>query len=261
MDNEHLEHHRSQEEGNPSRLVPIRGLTLLLDAPDSCLVNDEVNELRRLHCDVSRVAELSLFNDLYGGIVGSEATHSFSDKLIFSLIPPAAYHVTVLSLFNDKNVHMLSARVRDAGAACLRERPGCEKREFSELFSCIAESDLIKQHFPVEYEYDSLDLFSTALVARLRPALVSFDAHQSLERAREALSVQLHERFGLPIPAALDPHITIGYFASVKAKESFSPFLEQAQVVGRDIRSMVSFSSVGIYTFSDMANFSKISLS
>ena len=260
MDNQDIRHQQSRLEGTPPHWVPIRGLTLLLDTPDVCLVADEANGLRRLHCDVSREAKLALFNILYGGVADSEIIRLFAGKQNFCIVPSAAYHVTALGLFSEENVHLLSARVRNAAVACLREQPGCERREFQELIDCIMESGLVTQQFSVEYEYDSFALFSTALVARLRPTLVSLEAHQSLEHARNALSSQLHERFGLPISAKLDPHVTIGYFTSLEERESFSPFLEHIQAVGSGIRSRVSFSSVSLYSYSDVTHFFRVPL-
>lgn len=260
MDNQDISHKQPRWEANPPHWVSTKGLTLLFNAPETCLVRSDAHELSRLHCDVSKEQTLTLFGVLYSGVASLKSIRSFSSKQSFCSVPLDAYHVTALSLYNEEDTHLLSARARNEGVACLRKQPGCEKEEFPKLINCVAESDLVKRRFSVEYEYERFSLLSTALVARLRPTPESLGEHRLLEDAREALSSRLHELFGVPISSEFNPHVTIGYFVSREAKESFAPFLEQAQVMGDGIRSRVSFSSVGLYTYSDMAHFFRVPL-
>jgi len=257
MDDKDITRNKARWRGNPPQWLPIRGLSLLFDAPDECLVEDKVTGLRQLRCDTAGIQSGNLYAALYETVTRMETISSLRARGIFCLVPPPAYHVTVLSLFNETNVSRLSTDIQGAAVAGLHGKLGREKEALPELIDYIIGSDLVKQKLSVQYEYDKFSLFSTALVARLRPTPGSLETHTALVNARDTVAQELHQRFGIPLAAHFDPHITIGYFAS-ETHDLPTPLLGQMESECAEISSAVSFDSIGMYTYSDMAHFFRI---
>jgi len=98
------------------------------------------------------------------------------------------------------------------------------------------------------------------MVARLESA--DPESQRSLDGLKERRSLlckQFHEVFGIPMPRGYSPHVSLGYFANVEHGELALARLtewirEFKKIVGE---ATISFESLALYGFTDMATFFK----
>lgn len=182
------------------------------------------------------------------------------DAHAFCPLPFDSYHVTVWDGVNAANLGALRAE-REAWTAFLAALPGSATAEPASI-GVVRNSALATQPCgPIRFTFlDLQNWFDEALVARLQP-----DGEDSAQRfarlvdARRALAAEAQHTLGMSPRERFQPHVTLGYFANgdggARAREAHPAW--QAQFAAALEGATLEFTSIGLYTFADMAAFQR----
>lgn len=186
-------------------------------------------------------------------IGGSLLTTSY----LFCPLPFASYHVTVLDGVNVDNIsnttpiyrHELQTCIANIESALLN-MPKC---------TVFLETAFSKQALQkMSFQFEGLEIWGhQVLVALLTPTTDSRSAFNTLDTRREKPAKQLLTELQVTSFSPYAPHISLGYFANKEAGLRVRAHLSEwsskfENTVGND---MVSFDSVSLYGFTDMASF------
>jgi hypothetical protein len=190
---------------------------------------------------------------------------------LFCPLPREAYHVTVWDGISDGNISKVKAGGRLQAAdflAQLRDSPDrespCDVPNFLEM---VLRHQLVSFSRTITLSFAGLRIWGNdVLVATLRPGVsAGTDAHSRASTEVYAgmlgLRADLNGAFaGEHGVAARDeyvPHVSLGYFANAEHAELAKPRLADWNATFQDTMAglQVRFTSIGLYTFTSMAQF------
>lgn len=222
------------------RWAPFPGFSLLFDNPDA--------------------SGLDLYRRLAAALAELDRDQSLR-RLLLCPLPPASYHTTVWDGINTENLAEVTAALQPEWTAFLQGLP--ETLPSPPPSICpVTEAPLMTQPAaPIRFRFDRLCLWGDAvLVARLAPADGTSAARlNELCAARADLSSTARQTLGISAGPDYEPHVSLGYFANrtlgQQAQASLTDWSAhfEAHLSG----SMITYTSIGLYAFTDMANFFK----
>jgi hypothetical protein len=244
----------------PPLWAEFRGFSFLFDNPgNSFRSNEGVEEIA---CVSEAEGGPTLYKRLQVAISqigGSRLTNEF----LFCPLPPSSYHVTVCDGINADNIGMVPEGHRADVAAFLRGLPSSLRHMPVSLRSIISESEMaIRSIGGITFGFHKLTIWGNkVMVARLRPVdAESTECLGKLKNARVALCKRLREVFGIATSESYSPHVSLGYFANSESAKPASDLLAPwTQEFGGTVgTTVISFDSVSLYGFTDMATFFRL---
>jgi len=242
-----------------------RGFSLLFDNPfeddDIGLSFGYIGGLLKVKCSMYN-AKLKFYRVLKEGL-DKISVELLTNTYLFCPLPPESYHVTVWDGVNHGNINDVNISDRMDLWDFLNRLPYSINRstDFTEL---IDSSSLVKTIDPIRFRFSKLTRWDKVLVARLETddenSKYIFD-QITMERCK--LNESFGKRFGVK-PSYVDysPHISLGYFANSEKAELTAPRIgdwtgEINKVMAREDYPIISFRSISLYGFTDMATFFK----
>jgi len=243
--------------GFEPRWADFRGYSLLFDNPGDCLASS--GPLLHLDNKVDTDPQLGFYSALNNSIAVIEREMLIRSYL-FCPLPPASYHVTVWDGGNAANVADVAPLYRTVLEAQLEQLPSslAEKNALTDL---MLASSLADHRAEITFRFDRLVKWgNSVLVARLMPSEESQIQFQELMALRSSLSAEFAELSGLTQSKRYTPHVSLGYFANEEAAQQATPCVDTwSESVREQVQDQsLSFNSVSLYGFTDMAHFFKI---
>ncbi|MGB3733899.1 MAG: hypothetical protein WA964_03005 [Ilumatobacter sp.] len=233
--------------------APFRGWTILFDNPDLDLGPSPV----LLETPVDTTG-----NRVYATLqsVAQTIAENLPDAPI-AWLPPTSFHVTVMDGISGPHLG--------------RMQPGDVSRQLAAGFDRLPDSlvtphDLTAGHdirsvvstgcsAPIRFELDAVRCRGHAVLAELRSSVSSEPALARLDEARRISLGDLGASVGLDLVTEWRPHVTLGYVVNRDVAAASSAEIEHIaaqEIEGFDDRSTtISFSSVSLYGFTDMASY------
>ena len=116
----------------------------------------------------------------------------------------------------------------------------------------------------ISFRFGNLEVWGNqVLVARLRPADKTSERHlKDLSERRAALSKSAEDQLGVGFSQNYSPHISLGYFANEEQGQRAHACREHwtERFTARLNESIITYSSVRMYGFTDMISFFKITM-
>ncbi len=243
--------------GFEPRWADFRGYSLLFDNPGDSLTPS--GALLDLNSQVDTDPELGFYQALNNSIaaIGRDMLIRF---YLFCPLPPPSYHVTVWDGGNDANVADVAPTYRFVLEDQLRGLP-LSLPQKNALTDVVLASPLASLNSEIVFRFDRLIKWgNSVLVAHLLPA-EGFEAQfQQIVEYRSELSAAFGVLTGLPTSKRYTPHVSLGYFANQEAAQSATPCIDGWSTVIREHLSELhlSFRTVGLYGFTNMAHFFKV---
>jgi hypothetical protein len=229
--------------GLEPRWAPFAGFSLLFDNPGSA---------------AARSPERTLYAQLDAAI-GKIGRDALSRDFLLCPLPLSSYHVTVWDGINAENLSSVSDPLRAEWAAYLRgiPQPMCPEPASMKV---VRDSALAHgPRMPIKFRFEDLAVWGhQALVARLLPADEASAARLAeLCVAREELNAAALRSLGVCASSRYAPHVTLGYFANEAGGQRCAARLMDlnTQFQPQLADATITFLSVGVYVFPDMANF------
>lgn len=220
--------------------APFPGFSLLFDNPDA--------------------PDLDLYRRLAAALGELDRDQSLRRHLLCPL-PPASYHTTVWDGINAENLAEVTAALQPEWAAFMQGLPETLPSPPPSICT-VTKAPLMKQPAaPIQFRFDRLCLWGDAvLVARLAPADdTSAACLDELCAARADLSGTARQTLGISAGPDYEPHVSLGYFANRTLGRQAQALLADwsAHFEARLSGSVITYRSIGLYAFTDMANFFK----
>jgi hypothetical protein len=244
--------------GFEPRWAPFAGFSALFDNPGSSLAVN--GDLSKIACVLAEGGPLDLYARL-------EKTVEELDRdllirtYLFCPLPPSSYHVTVWDGINVDNIGSVKSAVRPDWSAFLDGLPFSLKAPPASL-AVVTGSALRTWSDSISLQFDKLTLWGNqVLVARLRPADDRSERRLAdLASRRADLSDAAGRELGLSFSRGYSPHISLGYFANREHGQLAETRVEHwtERFRARLKESIVTYSSLDIYGFTDMASFFKL---
>jgi len=247
--------------GFEPRWAPFGGFSMLFDNPGDSLTPD--GDLLRVSCAPAAGSPLNLYAKIEKAL----------DKLgrdlllrtyLFCPLPASSYHVTVWDGVNVDNIGTLNPGVRSDWSRFLDGLPTSLKAPPASM-AVVTRSALKGWSGSISFHFDKLTLWGNqVLVARLRPAdETSKQNLKHLSSARKELYETAVRKLGSGFSRSYSPHISLGYFANKEHGQVASGRVEHwtKKFTKRLEDSIVTYSSLDIYGFTDMATFFKVTTS
>jgi hypothetical protein len=229
--------------GLEPRWAPFAGFSLLFDNPVS---------------PVARLLEQALYGQL-DTLIGQIGRVALARDFLFCPLPFSSYHVTVWDGINVENIASVSDALRAEWAEYLTGIPH-PVRSAPASMAVVRDSALAHgPSMPIRFRFNDLAVWGhQALVATLLPDdETSAASLAELCLAREELNTVALQTLGVCPSGSYSPHVTLGYFANEAGGQRCAARLMdlntqfQPQLAG----ATISFSSIGVYAFPDMADF------
>jgi hypothetical protein len=233
-----------------------KGFSLLFDNPAPCFRPH--NDLEFIDCSLAPPGTLSLYEKLRDAleVVGGPL---LTTAFLFCPLPFASYHVTMLDGVNMDNVSSTQALYRKELQACITDIESA----IGHMPQCTAflEAALRTQRFQeLSFYFAGLEIWGhQVLVALLTPTADSGLAFHTLSTTRGELAEKLLAELNVP-SFPYTPHVSLGYFANreagLLARAHLAEWAARFENTVKDAR--VSFHSVSLYGFTDMARFFRV---
>ncbi len=229
--------------GLEPRWAPFAGFSLLFDNPASGAV---------------QFPERTLYG-LLDTTIGQIGRVALTGDFLFCPLPLSSYHVTVWDGINAENVASVLDALRAEWAEYLLGIPHPVRRAPASM-ALVRESALAHgPGVPIRFRFRDLAVWGhQALVARLLPDdEASAASLAELCVARQELNTAALRTLGVCPSGRYSPHVTLGYFANEAGGQRCAARLmdlntqSQPHLAG----ATITFSSIGVYAFPDMANF------
>jgi len=245
--------------GFEPRWAPFMGFSFLFDNPGQA--TERIDEFAKISGSCQFGSDLDLYAQL-------EATINELDRdllirtFLFCPVPAQSYHVTVWDGVNVENITSIPAAMQAEWATFLQGVPS-SLRTPPPVMDFITSSTLLKELIePIHFRFGSLAVWGNqALVAQLCPLdEVSGARLTNLINARKALCNLSMQILRVSPSANYSPHVTLGYFANQEyGKLATTHLVEWSTLFDRNLAaSVITFSSLDLYVFTDMANFFKL---
>lgn len=239
-----------------ARWARFPGFTLLFDNPGQSCRSTEFGPL--LDCRPEGDPALSLYAALARGLASLDLqTAMFRHG--FCPTPSASYHVTAWDGLNPALDAQLKPEVLQRARACygaLPEATDAERGFLAELQPAI---QALQAQLPIRMKYAALrNTPGVGLVADVAPAdNASAQAFERLQAVRLEVAQAAAQRWGAAYTTALQPHITLGYYANAADTRPLDPELPawNTALAAACEGLTLEFSSLGFYAFTDMARF------
>lgn len=230
------------------------GFTLLFD-PYPC-------DLREFHTEASILGYVPGTNQLFDALA-ELCTGSWGDTLaqeyVFCRLPPSTYHLTANDGVNSDNLGQLTPEHQRTFRSFLEELP----ETLGPLTTLIEPLPTLLDG-PIRFRFRELSVWGNAvLVAELEPVdETSAVTLREFEKRRAELNQEWGRRWGRrngDVP--FRPHISLGYFPNPTLAQRAQSQIRNwsAQFLDRLQECECSFSSVGVYSFTDMVTFLRFS--
>lgn len=215
-----------------------------------------------LHCEPHAYPRQTLL-----ATIADWATETLNEDAFWRLgicaTPVSSYHVTAWDGLNPALEDRLIEPALSAARGCFAEFPAAGE----------AESGFHAQLAPVQADLSALlpirfraaGLRSTprvGLVVDLEPADAEADAQFAVfQTCRRARAEQMLDRWGAAYTGKLQPHVTVAYYANPADRPALDDARSaaiaswQSALMARTQGLEIVFEGVGLYVFSDMANF------
>ena len=240
------------------RWAPFAGFSLLFDNPGNSLVVE--GGISRISAAPTPNGALGLYTGLAKAIEDLDR-ECLRETYLFCPLPANSYHVTVWDGVNADNISSLNPAVYSDWSQFLS---GLERSLMTPpvSMSVVAHANLRKWIGNITFRFDKLTLWGNkVLVARLIPAdEASNNSLQALLTCRGSLSEAAQREIGIKISETYSPHISLGYFANAEYANAANTYVEEwtKQVKAKLTQVSISFTTLDIYGFTDMANFFKV---
>jgi len=242
--------------GFEPRWAPFAGFSVLFDNPGNSLA--QVGDMLQIACVPHENGPLDLYARLENTL--NELDRDLLIRTyLFCPLPSSSYHVTVWDGINDGNIGAIPQPVRSEWPEFLAKLP-CSIRTPPKSMSVVTLSALMNWASSISFKFAKLSLWGDqVLVARLQPAdEASEQILSALSTIRTELSETARREFGL-IARDYTPHVSLGYFANREHGQLADARIEHwtERFGARLINSTITFSSLDVYGFTDMASFFK----
>lgn len=244
--------------GFEPRWAPFAGFSLLFDNPGDSLTVD--GDLAKITCASAAQGPL----DLYSGL--EKALEDLDRDLLirtylFCPLPPSSYHVTVWDGINVDNIWSVKPAVRSDWSVFLNGlAPSLNGPPAS--MEVVTRSALGKWSGSISFQFEKLTLWGNqVLVARLQPAEEASERSlKDLSARRKDLSEAAGRELGVNFSRSYSPHITLGYFANQEHAQIAHARMEHwtERFMAKLRESVITYASLDIYGFTDMASFFKV---
>ena len=243
--------------GFEPRWAGFRGYSLLFDNPGDSLTSS--GALFNLDNHVDTDAELCFYLALSDSItaIGREM---LIRSYLFCPLPPPSYHVTVWDGGNDANVAAVVPTHRAELEAQLKQLPS-SLAQGNALTDLVLATPLAVHKTEIAFRFDRLVKWgNSVLVAKLTPSDESQAQFEELVALRSSLSAEFAALTGLNSSKQYTPHVSLGYFANQEAAQQATPCVESWSALMRERvgELCLSFRSLSLYGFTDMAHFFKV---
>jgi len=246
--------------GFDPRWAPFFGFSVLFDNPGDAWVQSE--SPLQLRCQPQVGGKLDLYARLEA-VLDRLGRDTLMQTFLLCALPTDAYHVTVWDGVNTDNLNQLPADLQDRWRAYLQEIPGSLHRPPPATMELVQTSALLTTHFaPLTLGFDGLTIWDNqVLVARLKPVDPEAESHfKAVCRARNELSDSSRRVLGVSPSVLYAPHVSLGYFANADLGKQASAQLPVWSACFRQelSESCITFTSLGVYGFSDMSHFFRV---
>ena len=239
-----------------ARWARFEGFTLLFDNPGQCCRGTESGPL--LDCRPEGDPALALYAALARGLASFDLQAAMF-RHGFCPTPGASYHVTAWDGLNPALDAQLKPEVLQRARACYAALPAGSDAERGFLAELQPVIQGLNAQLPIRMKYAALrSTPGVGLVADLVPAdHESARAFERLQAERMAAAQAAARRWGAAYSTALQPHITLGYYANAADTRPLDPELPawNAGLARACAGLELEFSSVSFYAFTDMARF------
>lgn len=239
--------------------APYRGFSLLFDNPGES-VSPMKEGLVRLNARVNTSSSLQLYSALAGSLdrIGKNL---LTNTYLFCPLPAYSYHVTVWDGLNDGNVENVLAQYHPDLEDFLADLPNSLLGN-NEFTAEVNDSPLVaSSDWTVKFKFDRLTKWGNqVLVARLAPAHKDSEVRlRHIIADRKYLTTRFQERFGIKRTHGYSPHVSLGYFANRESADLSTPQIDRwTDIVKKEAGDLtITFNSISLYGFTDMATFFK----
>lgn len=243
--------------GVEPRWADFRGYSLLFDNPGDSLTPS--GALLNLDNQVDTDPELGFYRALNNSIVAI-GREMLIRSYLFCPLPPSSYHVTVWDGGNNANVADVVPIYRPQLEAQLKGLPSSLAQE-NPLTDTVLKSSLACHDVEIVFHFDRLLKWgNSVLVAALKPSEETKVQLQRLTQLREGLSLEFLDLYALKGSLRYSPHVSLGYFANQESAQQATPCIEEWSTKVREQvgEQRLSFRSLSLYGFTDMAHFFKV---
>jgi len=239
--------------------APYRGFSLLFDNPGES-VSPMGEGLARLNCSVNTSSSLQLYSAL-AGLLDKIGRDLLMNTYLFCPLPSYSYHVTVWDGPNDGNARNVPPRYRPNLEDFLAGLPNSLLGNNGFTTEVYDSPLVLRRGWTLEFKFDRLTKWGNqVLVARLAPADKDSEATlRGITADRTDLTTDLQERFGVKTTNGYSPHVSLGYFANREFADLSTPQIDHwTDMVKKEAGNLtITFSSISLYGFTDMATFFK----
>ncbi len=245
--------------GFEPRWAPFSGFSLVFDNPG--VSTAPTGNLLKIDCLSESGGPLDLYFR-FEETINKLGRDLLIRTYLFCPLPASSYHVTVWDGVNVDNISSVCATVRSDWTAFLQGIPDSLLTPPGSMV-VITESDLAKNSYgTISFRFEKLIIWSNqVLAARLSAAdEVSETRLRDLSSARTKLCEAARRELGVSPSRSYSPHVSLGYFANQEhgqlAHVHVKDWTEQFR--SSLTRSVITYASLDIYAFTDMANFLKL---
>lgn len=239
--------------GLTPRWARFPGFSLLFDPRG--LAFREVNGLRVLDGNVADDPSLALFSLVTQGVMDLNP-----DRLLqtygFCALPFPSYHVTAFDVANRSDLERCRADSRDVIKATLDELPSATAFE-ADFLVPARECELVRQDWNLAFGYGALRNWGSVLAIELSP--LDPDRYFEFLEARSRVCCCYQETHSVGGDEFFTPHVSLGYFMNREGAELAAGRIADWDDRLRDTigNATITFSTVSLYGFTDMATFFK----
>ena len=228
------------------------GFSLLFDNPGASLRDDNSHTTLVTDPQIEFYAALKQ-------TLQSIGEPMLTNSYLFAPLPYPSYHVTVWDGINDSNLADVNPKHRHDATTLISGLPSSLASK-NALTQFIAASSLLQNQAPLTFSFDSLQMWGNkVLVATLCPTEESLAPFDTLKLQRANHSHSFAAEFGTAPLAEYRPHVSLGYFANKElAETAINPLTAWQAAFSKSMaQKTISFSSLSLYGFTNMATFIK----
>ena len=247
--------------GFEPRWASFAGFSMLFDNPGDSLTVD--GDLAKITCAPAAHGPLALYSGLEKALEELDRDLLIRTYL-FCPLPPSSYHVTVWDGINVDNIWSVNPAVRSAWSAFLNGLAPSLKTP-PDSMEVVTRSALRNWSSSISFQFEKLTLWGNqVLVARLRPVEEASERSLTdLSALRKQLSETAGGKLGVNFSRSYSPHVTLGYFANQEHAQIAHARMEHwtERFTAKLRGSIITYASLDIYGFPDMASFFKVTRS
>ncbi len=242
----------------------LHGFSLLFDNPGPCLI-PQPNGMQLLHNEPLTVPGHRFFGLMVQQLERLGLPH-LMNAYGFCPLPPPSYHVTVWDGLSQLRLPEMEPSMQTQMGSFLQQLPDSLASRQAFMEEVKPGALLAREGWEISFVFSHLSSRTGGgLAAVLRPANDT-SAHllQQLRTGRQRLSQAFSHSLQFPHdPDVYVPHVTLGYFLNRELSGRLSAHVELAQwsrQLGEALEgSSLTFTSVGLYAYTSMAHFFRLS--